>query len=418
MYVSTGNTVFAVGANNVDISVSNSVSAPVANIVSLSSNTITANVVTAVNISANGTTGSFDQILTTDGNRIYWATRVGYTGSIGYTGSLGYTGSQGDTGYTGSLGYTGSKGILTSRITANTTLSIDTSYIVDTSGGAVSLTLPASPSQSDFIVLTDGHDWSANKVTVLRNGNNIAGFAEDLDITTKGVTVWFQYNGGSDGWIVTANLGPTGYTGSGGGGLYSQVLTAVPTLASTGLSSTFNFSNATVSDSAAGIVISGLETGGTNVRGIYKTAPATPYTITALVTQTGPTSSYAFTGIGFYDPITGRIENICYTAIPSVQPNVSVPAFYSATSYSNNVGTLWPDSANINLPIWLRLQNDGTNVTYSYSADGVNFWQLVQFALSSGYGTFLDRSTVGFQVNTQSNEGVQMFGTLMQWKET
>lgn len=49
----------------------------------------------------------------------------------------------------------------------------------DTDGGAVSIELPASPSNGNRVrVLRDG----ASNVTILRNGNTIAGFAEDLVI--------------------------------------------------------------------------------------------------------------------------------------------------------------------------------------------------------------------------------------------
>ena len=221
MYVSTGSDVFPVGANNVNLNVSNTANLNI--------------------IAANGTIGVDGQVLTSNGSGVYWATKVGYsgsvgyTGSFGYTGSIGYTGSQGLTGYAGSFGYTGSlgytgsigytgstgyvgsRGIYSTKITSNTNLVVDTSYLIDTTSGPVTVTLPANPQYGDFVVFTDGYDWSINNVTVLRNGNPIAGDnTQDVTITTKGITVWFAYNGGTEGWAVTANLGPTGYTGSAG----------------------------------------------------------------------------------------------------------------------------------------------------------------------------------------------------------
>lgn len=74
-------------------------------------------------------------------------------------------------------------------------------YLVDTSGGAVTVTLPASPTAGDWIeIIRDG----ANAVTVGRNGNNIAGSAADLTIDTDGYGAILLYT--AAGWIVSARV--------------------------------------------------------------------------------------------------------------------------------------------------------------------------------------------------------------------
>lgn len=221
MYISTGSNVFAVGSNNVNVNVTDTLRASNADILVLATNTAVANTISIYALLANGTPGLADQILSSNGTSISWQPKPdGFTGSVGYTGSIG---TQGTTGFTGSAGsqgttgFTGSQGIFSSKITANTTLVRNTSYTVDTTSSPVTLTLPASPTLGDFEIITDGNDWSINNVTVLRNGNPIAGDnTNDLLITTRGITVWFVYNGGTIGWAVTSNLGPTGYTGSAG----------------------------------------------------------------------------------------------------------------------------------------------------------------------------------------------------------
>jgi hypothetical protein len=142
----------------------------------------------------------------------------GYTGSKG---DRGYNGSRGSRGYTGSIGYAGSSGTdaISSwiRITSNTTAVSTGHYIADTTAGPFTLELPASPAIGDYIYIVDGNDWSANPLTVTRNGSLIEGDIEDVLINLQGIHVYFVYNNNINGWQVTATLGQRGqfgFTGS------------------------------------------------------------------------------------------------------------------------------------------------------------------------------------------------------------
>jgi hypothetical protein len=158
---------------------------------------------------------------------------IGYTGSqgiqgvIGYTGSVGFTGSKGDTGLTGSVGFTGSKGdigftgsrgadgqIVWSRKTANYTAVNQDGIIADTSGGVFVITLPATPSLGDYVVIVDGGDWVTNNLTVAKNGSTIEGFASDLVLDVSDTRVDLVYDGTT--WQVFSNVGQKGFTGSQG----------------------------------------------------------------------------------------------------------------------------------------------------------------------------------------------------------
>lgn len=66
-------------------------------------------------------------------------------------------------------------------ITSNTVASAGKGYLIDTSGGAVTLTLPASMAINESIGIKDlKGSFSTNNLTIARNGNNIQGLAEDF----------------------------------------------------------------------------------------------------------------------------------------------------------------------------------------------------------------------------------------------
>lgn len=100
----------------------------------------------------------------------------------------------------------GGGGITYTAYTANATLTADQGAIADTSGGAFTLTLPASPSTGGQVVIVDGTDsFGANNLTVGRNGSTIEGAAEDLVCDINGVSITFIYSGTT--WAIYAQIG-------------------------------------------------------------------------------------------------------------------------------------------------------------------------------------------------------------------
>lgn len=77
--------------------------------------------------------------------------------------------------------------------------------LVDTSGGAVTITLPASPSAGDEVVVRDAKRTSeTNAITVARNAENIGGLAEDLTIDLNGAEVHLVYVDAGHGWSLAS----------------------------------------------------------------------------------------------------------------------------------------------------------------------------------------------------------------------
>src|SRR6056300_1911935 len=97
-------------------------------------------------------------------------------------------------------------------------------YFVDTNSvGAVTATLPGSPSAGDTIAFKDyAANFGTNALTIARNGNNIQGAANDSLISTNRASVVLVYIDATKGWLYTnesnvADLENAGYTSATGG---------------------------------------------------------------------------------------------------------------------------------------------------------------------------------------------------------
>jgi len=97
-------------------------------------------------------------------------------------------------------------------------------YFVDTNSvGAVTATLPGSPSAGDTIAFKDyAGTFGTNSLTIARNGNNIQGVANDSEITTNRASIVLVYIDATKGWLYTnesnvADLQLTQFTEATGG---------------------------------------------------------------------------------------------------------------------------------------------------------------------------------------------------------
>jgi len=158
--------------------------------------------------------------------------------------------------------------------------------LADTSGGAFTITLPATPATGAQVVVADaGASWGTNNLTVARNGSTIGGLAENLVCDITGVSVQLVYDGTT--WEVYAQIG-----GNGG-----NAATQPGNNNFTGANTFYNSSGqvfGTGTTSQDGIILAGRAGGSSSYR-----ATLTPTTLTGNQSLTLPdaTSTLAVLGL-------------------------------------------------------------------------------------------------------------------------
>jgi len=104
------------------------------------------------------------------------------------------------------FGRTGTVNWDTTAKTASFTAVSGNGYFVNTTSGAITVTMPASPSAGDIVGIKDyAGTFSTNNVTVGRNGSNFDGSPADATLLTDQLSVFFVYVDGTQGWKATQN---------------------------------------------------------------------------------------------------------------------------------------------------------------------------------------------------------------------
>jgi hypothetical protein len=115
-----------------------------------------------------------------------------------------------NSGTAAGFGSTGEVSWNTTKISADpSTAATGVGYFTDTSGAAFNVTLPASPSAGNVVAVADyANTWDTNNLTIVRNGSNIEGAAENFVCNIEGAAITFVYVDATKGWIAT-NSGNT-----------------------------------------------------------------------------------------------------------------------------------------------------------------------------------------------------------------
>jgi hypothetical protein len=92
----------------------------------------------------------------------------------------------------------------TTAKTASFTAVSGNGYFVNTTSGAITVTLPATPSAGDIVSVKDyANTFDTNDVTLARNGSNIGGSAIDGTLSIQGLAITLVYVDATKGWLVT-----------------------------------------------------------------------------------------------------------------------------------------------------------------------------------------------------------------------
>ena len=130
-----------------------------------------------------------------------------------------------------SVSFTGGTLAWQSVQAANFTAAAGNAYWVNTTSGAITVTLPASPTLGNIVQITDyAGTWATNNVAVAPNGSKINGGTALFPATTNRETLAFVFSDSTQGWTVFSGINATnpgtysasylvvaGGAGSGGG---------------------------------------------------------------------------------------------------------------------------------------------------------------------------------------------------------
>jgi hypothetical protein len=171
-----------------------------------------------------------------------------------------------------------------------------------------------------------------------------------------------------------------------------------------------NQGGASVTTTNGGIALRAPATSGTSFRIRKKSAPATPYTITAWFLMNIVGTQLGMAGLLFRQSSDGKLHAHYLWGNSSGILNLFSTKWTNETTLSAHYVASIPFAPQS--PVCLRIADNGTNRICSVSADGVNFIT----THTVGRTDFLTANEVGFFANTQST-AFDAVSTLLSWKE-
>jgi hypothetical protein len=140
-------------------------------------------------------------------------------------------------------------------------------YFINTTSGAITATLPASPSAGAIVAFKDyAATFATNNLTIGRNSSNIQGGAVDSVLSTNRASVVLVYVDATKGWLYVQesnvqNLAPP-YVAATGGTITTSGDFKIHTFTSSGTFTVTNAGNASGSNSVDYLVVAGGASGG------------------------------------------------------------------------------------------------------------------------------------------------------------
>mgnify|MGYP003121655408 FL=1 len=119
----------------------------------------------------------------------------------GSTLTLGSSGKTVSLASGSSIGGVGTVSWCTTAKTSPFTATSGNGFFVNTACGAVTVTLPGSPTAGSIVAFKDySNSWDSNAVTLCRNGSKICGVSQNANLNTESQSVTLIYVDGTKGW--------------------------------------------------------------------------------------------------------------------------------------------------------------------------------------------------------------------------
>ncbi len=214
----------------------------------------------------------------------------------------------------------------------------------------------------------------------------------------------------------------TSSSGGGGSGLFGPIMGTLPTIANTGFATWTNQGTAYLQNVATGLQYVGNPANGANNASLVGfTAPATPYSYTFLFLAMGANGAPLNTqpGIGWRNTTTGAFQLWQQFTNNSSPGSVYIENWSSPTGGGLAVAT----ASNIySTLIWGKIVNDGTNISYYWSYDGITWSRIYTVPLASSYlgATGYNEIVISdncYDLNAGNTPPAICTITLMSWKQ-
>lgn len=262
---------------------------------------------------------------------------------------------------------------------------------------------------TDYLLLSgDGESWETGHGVVATSGGSGA-------CTLTRATIYASSNSGSaislSGTSTVIVTVPAQRLNALGGDAPAMPV-GIPTQTNTGLSTWLNQGTASAANQPVGLNIANVGQSGDTWRLLYKAAPSTPYSFTALIglNVLWTTSISPAVAVGWTDGT--KLELIALQFNGGATPkalNIFCQKWNTTTSWNSNAAGI---ASAISAPLWVKLLNDGTNVHFGVGTDGYNFTDLYADTVSGGWLSAYTDVFFGFDPNTAGGSG-----TLMSWAQ-
>lgn len=137
-----------------------------------------------------------------------------------------------------------------------------------------------------------------------------------------------------------------------------------------------------------------------------------------IATSSDPNSFHDF-GLGWRDSASNKIEYMLFSMAANSQGYYLIQQLSDINNYHNNVRQTYYSAFPV-YPTWVQITDDGTNISYGFSYDGVNFQILYKAAKAGSYLDATGYNQFVFIVSNGSWEGSSpgqpSYTTIMSWR--